>query len=442
MALHLYHGISALWGYEGYQAVCRQGGQCRNPLVDAWILEEDGEVIALGQLDADASNQFTFSELSYQSVLKGKEEGVTRIMSSWREGNCPRTNLEGAVVIPAFVDPHTHLVWAGDRTSELAMRLSGATYSQIAEAGGGILSTVRQLRACSEQDLLDESYSRILRLMNQGVGTVEIKSGYGLDLDAEAKTLRVARALGQITGIPVQNTFLGLHALPPEFKGDAKGYVRTVVDRWLPALADQGLVDGVDVFCELGYFDLEDLEYLALAAQRQGLPVKAHLNQFHSIGGVRVATSLGLISMDHLEVLSADDEQCLGPDAPIAVGLPLCSLYLGIPYAPLGRMILRGQRVALGSDMNPGSAPSGNPWLTWSLGSLNCGLDPCTALASMTIMAAAAMGMQEVSGSLCPGSRAAFMTLPQGFQPATAVAGMGLNLASKVYWGHTNHRIS
>jgi imidazolonepropionase len=433
MALHLYHGISALWGHEGYQAVCRQGGQLGDPLHHAWLLAEDGLVLALGGTENSTHDELKACGLSIHSVLQGREEEVFRIMSGWQAGNCPRTDLRGDVVMPAFVDPHTHLVWSGDRSPELAMRLAGATYSQIAESGGGIMSSVRQLRACTEEKLLDDSLTRLLRLMQAGVGTVEIKSGYGLDLDSEAKTLRVARALGQSTGIPVQKTFLGLHTLPAEFQGNSKGYVRTVVDRWLPALTDQGLVDAVDIFCEWGYFDTEDLEYLALAAQRLGLPVKAHLNQFNSIGAVRVATGLGLISMDHLEVLSPDDERCLGPEAPIAVGLPLCSLYLGIPFAPLGRMVHRGQRVALGSDLNPGSAPSGNPWLTWSLASLNCGLDPRMAMASMTIMAAAAMGMQERTGSLCPGSRSAFLTLPQGFQPDSAVAAMGFNLASKVY---------
>ncbi|MFM7288842.1 MAG: amidohydrolase family protein [Bacteroidota bacterium] len=298
------------------------------------------------------------------------------------------------------------------------------------------MSSVRQLRASSEEALMGESLARLQRLMALGVGTLEIKSGYGLELEAEAKTLRVARSLSQWAGIPIQTTFLGLHAVPPEFQGKPKAYAKVVVEDWLPRLTDLGLVDAVDIFCELGYFDLEDLENLALAAQRLGLPVKAHLNQFHSIGGVKVAKRLGLLSMDHLEVLSEDDECSLGPDGPIAVGLPLCSLYLGIPYAPLGRMLQRGQRIALGSDLNPGSAPSGNPWLTWGLASLNCGLDPRSALASMTIMAAAAMGMQDSAGSLCPGSRAAFMTMPHGFQPAAAVAGMGLNLATKVYVGN------
>lgn len=435
MALHLYHGISALWGHEGYQAVCRQSGSLSDPLADAWILVENGRILATGQ-NVMGQNEGKNSEKCFiLQVLEGRMEEVSQIMLGWQEGNCPRTDLEGAVVIPAFVDPHTHLVWAGDRSSELAMRLAGVTYSQIAEVGGGILSSVRQLRACSEEALMNESLPRLQRLIELGVGSIEIKSGYGLDLDSEAKTLRVARALGQRTGIPVQTTFLGLHAVPPEFQGRSKSYVRTVVDEWLPALTDRGLVDAVDVFCEQGYFDLEDLEYLAHAAQRLGLPVKVHINQFSSIGGIKAAISLGLVSMDHLEVLSPSDEECLGPHAPIAVGLPLCSLYLGIPYAPLGRMVQKGQRVALGSDLNPGSAPSGNPWLTWSLASLNCGLDPRTALASMTIMAAAAMGLQEKTGSLYPGLRSDFLTLPRGFQPATAVAGMGLNLALKVYNG-------
>lgn len=436
MALHLYHGISALWGYEDYRAVCRQGGQLGDPLEDAWFLVEDGMVLATGQWDLKADGGSKSHAFHMHSVKQGRQVEVTQIMSGWQDGHCPRTDLEGAVVIPAFVDPHTHLVWAGDRSNELAMRLAGATYSQIAERGGGILSSVRQLRASSEEALMGESLARLQRLMALGVGTLEIKSGYGLALEAEAKTLRVARSLSQWAGIPIQTTFLGLHAVPPEFQGNPKAYAKVVVEDWLPRLTDLGLVDAVDIFCELGYFDLEDLENLALAAQRLGLPVKAHLNQFHSIGGVKVAKRLGLLSMDHLEVISEDDECSLGPDGPIAVGLPLCSLYLGIPYAPLGRMLQRGQRIALGSDLNPGSAPSGNPWLTWGLASLNCGLDPRSALASMTIMAAAAMGMQDSAGSLYPGSRAAFMTMPHGFQPAAAVAGMGLNLATKVYAGN------
>ncbi len=436
MALHLYFGISALWGHEGYQTVCRQGGQLGDPLGDAWFLVEEGSILAIGQFIGRPSDGSITQELCIQSVRDGRQQEVTQIMLGWQDGHCPRTDLEGAVVIPAFVDPHTHLVWAGDRSSELAMRLAGASYSQIAEQGGGILSSVRQLRASSEEALMSESVVRLQRLMEFGVGTLEIKSGYGLELEAEAKTLRVARSLGQWAGIPVQTTFMGLHAVPPEFQGKSKAYARVVVDDWLPRLMDQGLVDAVDIFCEEGYFDLEDLENLALSAQRLGLPVKAHLNQFNSIGGIKVATQLGLMSMDHLEVLSKEDERCLGPDGPIAVGLPLCSLYLGISYASLGRMVLKGQRVALGSDLNPGSAPSGNPWLTWSLASLNCGLDPRAALASMTIMAAAAMGMQESTGSLSPGSRAAFMTLPLGFQPVNAVAGMGLNLATKVFAGN------
>lgn len=208
MALHLYHGISALWGHEGYQAVCRQSGSLSDPLADAWILVENGRILATGQ-NVMGQNEGKNSEKCFiLQVLEGRMEEVSQIMLGWQEGNCPRTDLEGAVVIPAFVDPHTHLVWAGDRSSELAMRLAGLTYSQIAEGGGGILSSVRQLRACSEEALMNESLPRLQRLIELGVGSIEIKSGYGLDLDSEAKTLRVARALGNGPGYRSRPPFL------------------------------------------------------------------------------------------------------------------------------------------------------------------------------------------------------------------------------------------
>jgi imidazolonepropionase len=440
MALHWYHGISALWGHEGYSAVCKQGGLFGDPLKDAWILEEEGRILATGERSLAVLEGKLEDSSLIRHVSDGRLQEVTGYFVGLKEGNFPRTDLHGSVVIPAFVDPHTHLVWAGDRLSELSMRLSGATYSQIAEAGGGIMASVRLLRASSEEDLMTESYARLQQLMELGVGTVEIKSGYGLDLESEAKSLRVAKALGKACSIPVQATFLGLHAVPPEFIGRAKSYVKTVVNEWLPNLAEQGLVDAVDIFCEQGYFDLEDMEDLACGAQRLNLKVKAHVNQFTSMGGIKAARSLGLLSMDHLEVLTAEDEQCLGTDSPIVVGLPLCSLYLGIPYAPLSRMVQRGQRVALGSDLNPGSAPSGNPWLTWSLACLNCGLEPRMALTSMTVMAAAALGMQDMVGSLYPGLRSDFLTLPQGFQPATAVAGMGVNPVMMTHTGSKGYQ--
>lgn len=416
--------IGSLWGHGGPDDPMEQ------PLRDAWLLVGEGQIKAVGTwVEGEAP------------VLRSSVPDLKDSWADWRkamvEHELQRTDLKGRSVMPSFCDPHTHLVWAGDRSSELVARLGGATYAQIAEAGGGILSTVSKVRSLPEEALLEQSEGRLLRLMKQGVACVEIKSGYGLSLEAEAKSLRVARQLAQRNGIRVVTTFLGLHALPTEYRHQKKEYVQTVVQEWLPRLYDQGLVDAVDIFCEQGYFGLGDLEALALAADRLGLPVKAHINQFNSMGGVEVACRLGLVSMDHLETMGDPDWAFLGPQAPVAVGLPLCSLYLDLPYAPLGAMLARGQRVALGSDLNPGSAPSGNPWLNWSLGVLRCGLSPLQGLEAMTIQAAYAMGLEAYCGRLQAGMDAHFMVLPSSWNPAMVAGGMGSVAAEEIWFaGH------
>ncbi|MEY3158189.1 MAG: hypothetical protein RLZZ121_1242 [Bacteroidota bacterium] len=416
--------IGSLWGHGGPDDPMEQ------PLRDAWLLVGEGQIKAVGTwVEGEAP------------VLRSSVPDLKDSWADWRkamvEHELQRTDLKGRSVMPSFCDPHTHLVWAGDRSSELVARLGGATYAQIAEAGGGILSTVSKVRSLPEEALLEQSEGRLLRLMKQGVACVEIKSGYGLSLEAEAKSLRVARQLAQRNGIRVVNTFLGLHALPTEYRHQKKEYVQTVVQEWLPRLYDQGLVDAVDIFCEQGYFGLGDLEALALAADRLGLPVKAHINQFNSMGGVEVACRLGLVSMDHLETMGDPDWAFLGPQAPVAVGLPLCSLYLDLPYAPLGAMLARGQRVALGSDLNPGSAPSGNPWLNWSLGVLRCGLSPLQGLEAMTFQAAYAMGLEAYCGRLQAGMDAHFMVLPSSWNPAMVAGGMGSVAAEEIWFaGH------
>ncbi|NBW32419.1 MAG: imidazolonepropionase [Cytophagia bacterium] len=419
-----WHWITSVGSLWGHGLPDYPGGQ---PLTDAWLLVGDGLVKGLG----------TWTKGS-QPVLLSAVPELEAQWHSWYPAllgdQFQRTDLGGRSVMPSFCDPHTHLVWAGDRSSEMISRLGGATYAQIAEAGGGILSTVAKVRALPEEDLLELSESRLHRLMKQGVACFEIKSGYGLSLEAEAKSLRVARQLAHRNGVRVVNTFLGLHALPPEFRHRKKEYVQTVVEDWLPSLYDQGLVDAVDIFCEVGYFGIEDLEALATAANRLGLPVKAHLNQFNAIGGVEAACRLGLASMDHLETMVDGDWDYLGPEAPVVVGLPLCSLYLNLPYAPLGAMLARGQRVALGSDMNPGSAPSGNPWLNWCLGVLRCGLSPFQGLEATTSQAALAMGCEAYSGHLHAGMDAHFLVLPPAWKPDWVVGGMGSVGAEEIWF--------
>jgi len=397
------------------------------PIQDAWLLVESSSLLAVGTWNAGSS-----------PVLLA---GIPRVEACWSEwlgilteGRCIRQDLGGQSLMPSFCDPHTHLVWAGDRSNELMQRLRGATYAQIAESGGGIRSTMASVRAVEQDVLLEQSQNRLSALMKQGVASLEIKSGYGLSLEAEAKMLRVGRELAQRNGIRVVNTFLGLHALPPEFQNQKNEYVNKVLQDWLPRLVDQGLVDAVDIFCEQGYFGIGDLEALVTAADRFGLAVKAHVNQFSAMGGVQAAHRGGLVSMEHLEVMGEEDWNVLGPEAPIAVGLPLCSLYLDLPYAPLGAMLARGQRVALGSDMNPGSAPSGNPWLTWSLGILRCGLSPIQALEAVTCHAAQVLGYQDRVGSLRPGMDAHFLVLPPWWKPEHAAGGMGSVQALEVWF--------
>ncbi|MFZ9968212.1 MAG: imidazolonepropionase [Bacteroidia bacterium] len=404
--------IGSLWGHD------LPGLPKDQPLKNAWLLVEGPRILAVG----------TWVPGSAPVLLSGTpqvEANWTAWLTIMNEGQCDQYDMRGQGLVPSFCDPHTHLVWAGDRSSEMMDRLRGATYAQIAEAGGGILSTVAAVRALDQEELLELSQERLNRLMKQGVASLEIKSGYGLSLDAEAKMLRVARELGRRNGIRVANTFLGLHALPPEFRDKKNEYVETVLQDWLPRLVDQGLVDAVDIFCEQGYFDLGDLEALVGAGDRLGLPVRAHVNQFNAFGGIKAACQGGLLSMDHLEVMGEEDWGYLGPEAPVAVGLPLCSLYLKLPFAPLGDMVARGQRVALGSDMNPGSAPSGNPWLTWSLGILRCGLSPVQALEAVTHHSAQVLGFQDQVGSLKPGMDAHFLVLSSDWKPEHVAGGMG-----------------
>lgn len=423
----LFTGIKYLWG----QGDMASPHAMAAPLEDAWMWVEGGVVKALGTVLH--GEWIVYAAL--EEVDSEEATAVFDLVNEVDEGRRLVHDLQGAVVFPAFCDPHTHLVWAGDRVGELELRMQGWSYARIARNGGGIQASVRSLRACPEEALLEQSLVRLRQIQSWGVASLDIKSGYGLDYQSEAKTLRVARDLAKISGLTVQSTFLGLHGIPTEYSKDPQGYVKAVVYDWLPRLVDQGLVDAVDVFVEEGYFGLEDLDRLAAEAFRLGLPCKAHLNQFVSLGGIARAKALGLLSMDHLEVVAEEDWLHLGPDAPTVVGLPLCSLYLGLPYAPLGSMVQSGQRVALGSDWNPGSAPCGNPWLTWSLATLQCGLEPVQALASMTCHAATAMGLGMGSGTLRPGQPAHFTSHPSWVQPATVVRNAGITWPYQV-WNH------
>lgn len=319
-------------------------------------------------------------------------------------------DLGGAWVTPGLIDCHTHLVFAGTRSGEYAQRLRGASYSQIARNGGGILSTMRAVRAASEQQLLDASAPRLKALLSEGVTTVEIKSGYGLTLADEGKMLRVARALEREFPVTVQTTLLAAHAVPPEFQGRPDAYIDAIATRWLPELHAQRLVDAVDVFCESVGFTLEQSQRLFEAAQRLGLPVKIHAEQLSRTGATRMAAQRGALSCDHLEHATAEDARALATAGNTAVLLPIAFYCLADSRKPPVEALREaGVGMAIATDCNPGSSPGTSLLLAMSMATRLFGLTTEEALAGVTRHAAHALGMQALRGELVVGRAADFV---------------------------------
>ena len=319
-------------------------------------------------------------------------------------------DLKGAWVTPGLIDCHTHLVFAGTRADEYAERLRGRSYEQIARAGGGILSSVRALRAASEQQLFDESAPRLAALSGEGVTTVEIKSGYGLTLEDEAKMLRVARALGRAFPVTVRTTLLAAHTLPPEYQGRADAYIETIARAWLPALLEEGLVDAVDVFCERIGFTLAQAEALFAAAHALGVPVKMHAEQLSNLGGTLLATRFAALSCDHLEFAGEAEAAALKRAGTVAVLLPVAFYCLAEPRKPpIAALRAAGVAMAVASDCNPGSAPGASLLLALSMATRLFGLTAEEALLGATREAARALGLAAERGSLTPGQAADFV---------------------------------
>ena len=312
----------------------------------------------------------------------------------------------GKIVLPAWCDSHTHLVYAGDRSHEWVARLKGKSYAEIAAAGGGILNSALRLNETSEEDLYEQSKARLEALISLGTGAIEIKTGYGLTVEGELKMLRVIRRLREAYSLPVRATFLGAHALPSVFKNDKEGFLRMLIDDLLPQIAEEKLADYIDVFCEEGYFSVADTERLMAAGQRYGLPAKIHVNQFTVLGGVAAAVEHGARSVDHLEELDETDITALQGSQTMPVALPGCSFFLGIPYTPARRIIDAGLPLALATDYNPGSAPSGNMNLVVSLACTQMKMLPEEAINAATINGAYAMGLEDEVGSITVGKLA------------------------------------
>jgi imidazolonepropionase len=318
-------------------------------------------------------------------------------------------DLGGAWVTPGLIDCHTHLVFAGTRAHEYAERLRGVSYEEIARRGGGILSTVRAVRAASEQQLFDESAPRLESLLAEGVTTVEIKSGYGLTLADEAKMLRVARSLAQEFPVTVRTTLLAAHTVPPEYKGRADEYIDTIIHQWLPELHDEGIVDAVDIFCEHIAFDTSQAQRLFSAAHDLGLPVKAHAEQLANIGATRLAARFSALSCDHLEYTTSDDIEALVRSGAVAVVLPVAFYSLAATRKPpIDELRAANAFIAIASDSNPGSAPGASLLLAANMGTRLFGLTPDEALQGTTRHAARALGVHQERGTLAPGLAADF----------------------------------
>ncbi|HEV7814736.1 MAG TPA: imidazolonepropionase [Janthinobacterium sp.] len=341
----------------------------------------------------------------------------------------------GHWLTPGLIDCHTHIVHAGNRSDEFEARLNGASYEDIARAGGGIMATVRATRAAGEDELLRQSLARIESLLAEGVTTLEIKSGYGLSLETEAKMLRVARRVGQVLPVRIRTTFLGAHALPPEYAGRADDYIALVCEQMLPALAAEGLADAVDAFCERIGFSPAQTRRVFDAARRHGLPVKLHAEQLSDQGGAALAAEYGGLSADHLEHLSQAGIAAMAEHGTVAVLLPGAYYFLrDTRPPPVAALRAAGVPMAVATDCNPGTSPMASLLLAMNMACTLWRLTPQEALAGTTIHAARALGLQDEIGSLAPGKRADFAVWDIA-RPADLAYAIGLNPCSGVVNG-------
>lgn len=365
---------------EEIPSIIKGGDMKQLPMIEnAFLALEDGEVVAYGPME--------------------DWQGVT----DWR--NLEVIDASGKYVLPAYVDPHTHTVFAKTREEEFVDRINGLTYEEIALKGGGILNSARRLSELSEEELYQEAKARVERFMSYGTGAIEIKSGYGLTVESEIKILRVIKRLKAEMPITIKATFLGAHAFPKEYKENQQAYINLIIDEMLPAIAAENLADYIDVFCERNYFNVEQMEQILLAGKKYGLKPKVHVNQFSIMGGIQKAVELGAISVDHLEEISQEDIDVLKNSTTIPTILPSCSHFISIPYGNARWMMENDLPVALASDFNPGTTPNGNMNVVWSLACIKMKMTPEEALNAITVNAAAALELSETHGKIALGRK-------------------------------------
>ena len=312
-------------------------------------------------------------------------------------------DARGQTILPAWCDSHTHIVYSGHREGEFVDRINGLSYEEIASRGGGILNSAKKLQDSSEQELFEQSSQRLEEIMKMGTGAVEIKSGYGLTPESEVKMLQVIKTLANSYPLTIKATFLGAHAFPAVFKDQKEVYVNLICEKMIPEVAEKNLAEFIDVFCETGYFDVAQTEKILQTGSKYGLKPKIHVNQFNSIGGVQAGIKYGALSVDHLEVMTQEDIESLKNTEVMPVALPSCSYFLSIPYTPARKMIDQGLGIALATDFNPGSTPSGNMNFVVATACIKMKITPEEAINAATINGAYAMGISNSHGSITKG---------------------------------------
>jgi imidazolonepropionase len=354
------------------------------PIIEnAYLILKEGRISDYGTME-DFDNK----------ILVGKHELI---------------DAKNRFVLPTFVDAHTHTVFAQPREEEFVDRINGLSYEEIALKGGGILNSARRLQEKSADDLFEDAKKRVEQMIRYGTGTLEIKSGYGLTVEAELKMLRVIKRLKEHFSIPIKATFLAAHAFPKEFKEDHEGYISLIINEMLPLVAQEKLADYIDVFCERNYFSVEEMERILKAGAKYGLKPKVHVNQFTVLGGIEKAIELGAISVDHLEEIDDYDLKIMHGKSCIPTLLPSCSHFIGIPYANARKMINADLPIALASDFNPGTTPNSNMSVVWSLACIKMKLTPEEAFNAITINAAHALELADEVGTISKGKRANIM---------------------------------
>lgn len=361
-------------------------------LTNSWLFIENGTIHSFGKMEDLAAHPNSAKMLA---------------------SDVKHLDVPGRMVFPSFCDSHTHLVYAGSREIEYMDKIRGLSYEEIAKKGGGILNSAKRLHDASEQELVEQAMERLEEIKMFGTGAVEIKSGYGLNTEDELKMLRVIRKLKEISPLTIKSTFLGAHAVPAEYKGRQGEYVDLVINEMIPMVASEELADYIDVFCDRGFFTPEETERMLMAGLKYGLRPKIHANELDFSGGIQVGVKYNALSVDHLEFTGDEEIQALLASETMPTLLPGAAFFLGMVHPPARKMIEAGLPLAMASDFNPGSSPSGNMQLVMSFGCILFRMLPEEVIHSVTLNGAYAMGVEEELGSICPGKIAnVFITKP------------------------------